>query len=627
MNQADLNEFENREANIKAKSKFLPHLWISLFTLLIAFGLFQSEFFSLRGLLIDLLIRTQPFSKPHPAITLVSYDEAVSAKYSSNKTIPATILANTILEINRYHPLAIAIISPVNEKFYTDSDLSQLSQAFSQVSALFIGYTDSDSFGKNAPRQLFHSAHYLPGFVSRDTFSYGADSVSRRVMLSLEGIPTVYSKLASLYAQSTDPNKNYPLDRIEKFGDASQTYIRWKGPAGTYPLISMNEISKDADLSEKFQGKIVLLGTTLKQNKDVDYIFTPYSREPFRTTMLEGAAQSLATLLDKDGLFRTPIWFDVLFTILISVISVNILLASSPAMGLVFLGGEFVFILAVAWIALFYFQCWINIAHPLITVFITYYFVIPYRLVEEYKKRWHYQEKSEFMAELEQLKTNFLSLVSHDLKTPLAQIQGNAELALNDPSTPLTQPQKKSINTILETTESLTNYVESILDLTRIEGSRVHLNKSSKDINTVIKDVVTAKFSQAQAKSIEIEMALEPLFAFKFDVKLIQQVLSNLLENAIKYSPSNSKISLVSKEEKSLVTISIIDQGYGIPVEEQEKIFTKFYRTSEPNCQKEKGTGLGLYLVKYFVELHKGLVTLSSQLGKGSNFTIKLPTQ
>ncbi len=624
-NQADRNEFERREAHIKSRSKFFSHLSATLLTLFFIAGMFQSDLQSLRGILIDGLFRTQLSSKPHPAISLVAYDQESSARYQGSKKIPSKELIQTISIITQDKPLAIALLAPINEKYYSDAELTQMAQIFSTVSHMYIGYTDSESLGKNPPRSLFHTAHYVPGYVSRDTFSYGADSVSRRVMLSIEGIPTLYSRLATLYHNNLYSNFTFPKNRIEKFGDSTQTYIRWQGPTGTYKSYSTLALAQHKVPSGTFTGKIVLIGSSLEANKDSDFIFTPYSREPFHTTLLEGAANSLATVIKGDGLYKSSLWFNVFLTLVIGVLSVNLILALSPARGLLFLFSEIVFILGIAWVFLYTFQYWIDVVHPLITLFISYYLVIPYRLVDEYKKRWHYQEKSEFMAELEQLKSNFLSLVSHDLKTPIARIQGNAELALNDSSELITENQKKSLQAIVQTTEGLNNYVESILDLTRIEGSKVHLNKTSKDINKIIEEVVTSKSLLARDKNITIETDLEPLFSFKFDVKLIQQVIANLVENAIKYSPTNSKIVLKSKEEQSSIQISVIDHGYGIPIEEQEKIFLKFYRLNDPKTQNEKGTGLGLYLVKYFVELHQGFVSLKSQIGEGSVFTITLP--
>ncbi len=624
---ADWKELEQREANIKANSKFMSHLSVSLLSLVLTAALFQFDFEALKGLLTDVLFRTQPPIGAHPAISIVGYDELVSAKNQGSKKIPANTIVETILKINRDKPLAIALVTPFSEKIYTDAELALMSSAFTQVSGMFIGYTDNESLGKNPPRSLFHTAHYSPGYVSRDTFSYGADSVSRRVMLSIDGIPSVYSKLSNYYHQTLKSNEHYPVKHIEKFGDALQTYIRWQGPQGTYPVTPMSELLSDKTPPNYFKDKIVLIGTVLSSNRDGDFIFTPYSRAPFHTPLLEGAAHSLATLLNSDGLYKAPRWMNIFLALVVGLISVNCIMAMSPRNGLFFLGAAILILFSIARISFLTFGCLIDLVHPSLAVFIGYYFVIPYRLVEEHKKRWHYQEKSEFMAQLEQLKTNFLSLVSHDLKTPLAQIQGNAELALNDKAIDRLPDHQLALRSIIQTTDSLTNYVEGILDLTRIEGSKVHLNITSKDINTVIQEVVKTKALLASSKNIEIKMSLEPLFAFKFDVKLIQQVISNLIENAINYSPANSKVIIESKEEKSFIKISVVDEGSGIPEEEQEKIFTKFYRISNTSTENPKGTGLGLYLVKYFVELHQGFVTLLSEPSKGSTFTINLPIE
>src|SRR5690606_891512 len=117
----------------------------------------------------------------------------------------------------------------------------------------------------------------------------------------------------------------------------------------------------------------------------------------------------------------------------------------------------------------------------------------------------------------------------------------------------------------------------------------------------------------------------EPLFSLRYDVRLMKRVIANLVENAIKYSPENTAITVSSKDEHDRVLVSIEDQGFGISAEEQGKIFGKFYRGHSAGKSGSKGTGLGLYLVKYFVELHKGGVTVSSAEGKGSRFTVSLP--
>jgi signal transduction histidine kinase len=129
----------------------------------------------------------------------------------------------------------------------------------------------------------------------------------------------------------------------------------------------------------------------------------------------------------------------------------------------------------------------------------------------------------------------------------------------------------------------------------------------------------------AQSKNIQIVKELEPLFSVKIDGELIRQVLSNLIENAIKYSPENSTIKVRTKEGHGKIKVSVVDEGPGIPPEELDNVFLKFYRSKQVKTSAIKGTGLGLYLAKYFVELHGGSLKAESQIQKGSRFTVEIP--
>lgn len=612
-----------QEKEIKTRSKVFSHLSATIMTVIFVFAMSQFEFHSLKGLLVDVEFRLKMGRDPHPGISLIAYDDDSNVRYEGTSRIPAEELALLFDALAEEHPLAVAVLGPVNEKTYTDSELNLMANSFAKVPNTFIGYMDDESLGKNAPQSLLHTARYLPGFISRDTFSYGADSVSRRVMVSIEGIPTVYAKLAELY-RSYSKEKDLKLSRVERIGDSVQTYIRWQGPSGTYTPVSSAAIAQKRFSPGTFTNKIVLISSTLQSKKGGDHIFTPYSRDHFSTPLLEGAAHSLATLIRDNGILRTKSLFDGALALFVGILTVNLVLFLSPGSGILLVLGEILLLFIISFVALMKYGIWMDIAHPFVIACVSYYLVIPYRLVDEYRKRWHFQEKSELMAQLETLKSNFLSLVSHDLKTPIARIQGNAELLLGE-SSGLSTDQKKSIDAIVHTTDDLGHYVQTVLDLTRIESSQVPVHKVSKDVNAIVREAIDSKRLMASEKNITIESELEPLFSIKFDPKLIRQVIANLVENAIKYSPANTTITLKTKEESDWVKVEIQDQGFGISQEEQEKVFSKFYRGSSPNTTDIKGTGLGLYLVKYFVELHEGFVELKSEVGKGSNFTVALP--
>ncbi len=609
---------------VPRRGRLFTHLSASLLAVLFVVGLQQFPLDHLNGFFGDLQFRLRLFPRPVSDIVLIAYDDRSAERYYGSTTFPAEEIANVFESLETEKPLAVAFLGAIDEDLYSAPEIQMIEESFQRVPKTLVGYTDDDSLNQLPLKPVLTTVAFYPGFVSRDTFSYGADSVSRRAMITLGGQPTLYAELARLYHNT---ETLFPINHAHRSaeGSALQVYINWQGPPGTYPTYTTEQVTRKQFKAGTFKNKIVLLGSKLSAHAKSDYISTPYARGAKTTSLLEGAAHSLGTLIRNDAVFRSPAWLNWLVNISVALLTVNIVLFFSPVVGILSVIAEVVVLFSLSWLALVLFQCWTDFAHPFLIACFGYYLVIPYRLVNEYRQRWHYQQKSELMAQLEQLKSNFLSLVSHDLKTPIARIQGNAELLLSNPSV---QEGKdaKLVQAIINTAENLGQHVETILDLARIESAEIPLHRTSKDINATILEVIESRKALALEKQIEIRTSLEPLFAFKFDIRLMRRVLANLVENAIKYSPEGSIIELRSSEEQDWIRVSVVDQGNGIAPEEQERIFTKFYRGSDPATQKEKGTGLGLYLVKYFVELHNGFVELQSEQGKGSTFTVALPT-
>ncbi len=614
--------FPKREGAIKQQSKWATHVSASVLVTVFVVALGQFSLDGLNGVLVDALFRTHWKKSPVTSISLVAYDDASSRRFGGSLKIPVEEMIASIEHIKNDQPRAIAVIGSINERDYSDQEIEALAKCFAKTESDYIGFLDDDSLGNPPPIPFQPVVKYRPGYISRDTFSYGADAVTRRVMLTIEGFPSLYADLARMFRGMTKAQNFHATSRQAKGSTTLQTYIHWQGPPGTYPMHSSEEVGQGNFPKGTFTNKIVLIGSALSR-KDADFVLTPYSREPHETTYLEGAAHSLGTLINDDGIKRSSYFAGLLFSLLIGIAVVNLALLLSPGRGIVGVLGVIVATVVSAWVGLFAFNTWVDLAHPLIAACVSYYVVIPYRLLSEYRVRWYYQQKTEWMGQLEQLKSNFLSLISHDLKTPISRIQGNAELVLNAPN--LSDSQRKSLGAIIHTTEDLSEYVQTVLDLTRIESAELPLQKTSKDINATIAEVVESKKFLAAEKHITLSAQLEPLFSFKFDVTLIRRVLSNLVENAIKYSPPNSEIILSSKEDNGWIRVSVTDRGFGIEAGEQTKVFEKFYRCDNPATRETKGTGLGLYLVKYFVELHRGAVDLKSELGNGSIFTISLP--
>jgi signal transduction histidine kinase len=263
-----------------------------------------------------------------------------------------------------------------------------------------------------------------------------------------------------------------------------------------------------------------------------------------------------------------------------------------------------------------------------VATLITYLVFTGYRLAIQENRQWRSVKQAQYLRELDQMKSNFLSLVSHDLKTPIAKIQAIVErMRGSEPHQPALLSEW--LESIENSNNELKHYITSILNLSRIESQEVLLNRKSNDINRVIEEALKRLLPLATHRGISIQKELEPLFSVEFDEDLIRQVITNLIDNAIKYSPSPSTVTVRSREEDDSVWVEVIDQGPGIPKDQLPLLFRKFNRFLHPkrNERKDpaKGTGLGLYLSKYFIELHGGTIRIQSTEGKGTTLSFSLP--
>ncbi len=227
--------------------------------------------------------------------------------------------------------------------------------------------------------------------------------------------------------------------------------------------------------------------------------------------------------------------------------------------------------------------------------------------------------------EIDRMKTELVSMVAHELKSPLASISGFAELLLLPDESPEAIQEYASV--IRNEANRLADLVNKFLDITKIEAGRIDFHPTELPVSVVLNGVLHVASAEAQKKNItlDVEVQREDL-TLHADEKMISEVLLNLLSNAIKYSPENTRVLLRFFENENGVVLQVRDQGYGIPPEHLPRIFDKFYRIkTDPRVQEERGTGLGLSLVKEIVELHGGRINVESEPGKGTTFTIVFP--
>ncbi len=227
---------------------------------------------------------------------------------------------------------------------------------------------------------------------------------------------------------------------------------------------------------------------------------------------------------------------------------------------------------------------------------------------------------------LENIRRDFVANVSHELKTPITSIKGFLETlkegAIKDP-----ENAERFLDIIIRHTERLDTIIEDLLSLSRIEreSERGEITLEKGSVKEVIDAVGRACLRAARKKSISLECDVEEDLSAKFNARLLEQALVNLVDNAIKYSEPEKKVELKAKKTESEIVITVRDQGCGIPKEHLQRIFERFYRVDKGRSRKEGGTGLGLSIVKHIVNSHRGRIDVESSPGRGSAFSIYLP--
>lgn len=225
------------------------------------------------------------------------------------------------------------------------------------------------------------------------------------------------------------------------------------------------------------------------------------------------------------------------------------------------------------------------------------------------------------------LKSDFVSNVSHEIRTPLALIRMYAETLLMGRVTS-EEKMKKYYEVIFRESGRLTFLVNNILDFSRIEANKKTYQFQNCELNSIVLKV-REQFAHAfEEKSMECKLSLaKEELSFQADSQAVEEAISNLIDNAIKYNETGISISIKTSQDQKYVYCEVTDNGIGIPAKEKQKIFDKFYRLESALTQKTKGTGLGLSLVKHIMLAHKGEVLVESKLGKGSTFTLKFPRE
>ncbi|NQS99886.1 MAG: hypothetical protein HQ595_02280 [Candidatus Omnitrophica bacterium] len=233
---------------------------------------------------------------------------------------------------------------------------------------------------------------------------------------------------------------------------------------------------------------------------------------------------------------------------------------------------------------------------------------------------------NEKLKKIDKLKSEFVSAVSHELRTPLTSIKGYAAILMAGKLGELPAPVKQRLEKINKHSDSLAKLVNDLLDISRIESGKAAMRFEELDLKDLVDEIADLMMPPLKEKKIQLSVEVaEELPACLGDRTQIGRVLTNLLGNAVKFTPEKGKITVRAKADKKLLQIDVQDSGIGIADSDLAKIFEEFYRVDNSVNQEVKGTGLGLSLVKQIVEAHQGKLWAQSKVGKGTTFSFTLP--
>ncbi|MDD5589986.1 MAG: HAMP domain-containing sensor histidine kinase [Candidatus Portnoybacteria bacterium] len=229
------------------------------------------------------------------------------------------------------------------------------------------------------------------------------------------------------------------------------------------------------------------------------------------------------------------------------------------------------------------------------------------------------------LLETSRMKTEFVRIVSHQLRTPLSSLRWSLDVLMREDSN-ASEEQMEYLNIIKENNARMLKLINDLLDVTRIEMGSMGLEIKPSDLKKIIAEVVHELAPLAKASNILFENGYEkdlpPVFV---DPEKIKIAITNLVENAVKYTLGGGKVKICAEKENKNILISVSDNGVGIPFYQQKNIFNKFFRSDNVIRHQTVGTGLGLFIVKAIVEAHRGRVWFKSQEGKGSTFYFRIP--
>lgn len=226
---------------------------------------------------------------------------------------------------------------------------------------------------------------------------------------------------------------------------------------------------------------------------------------------------------------------------------------------------------------------------------------------------------------IEKMKTEFVSVAAHQLRTPLSAIKWTIRMILDGDVGEISEEQRELLEQTYISNERMIRLINDLLDVSRIEEGRLLYNQEDAQMEDVLDSVVENSQEMIRNKNVVLEINKKETPKVRIDKEKIGVVIQNLLENAVKYTEPGGKIKITLDNDEKNVIFKIEDSGVGIPKSQQDRIFTKFFRAENVTRMETDGTGLGLYTIKNIVRAHKGQIWFESEENKGTTFYFTIP--
>ncbi len=582
----------------------------------------------------DFLFRLEPPAPWQPSSIILAIDEQTIAKYGYPEGLRAA-LADGLDRIQPARPAAVAVDITLGERGGDPVSDASLEQAFSPTRNLVLScdLLPEGRWDDPSPRFKKYAVAIGESHAALDTY----DAVSRYLMLEkIAGTDRRWAlALAAYSAASGKDIVESPDDltigsvripsaiRDENHQRASRALpderiirIRYVPPSmGRIPQISIAALDRDPALASRFAGKVVFAGMT-DQTAVQDRWMTPYSSSIFMPGV-EIHANAYETIARQMFLVDAPP---------LLVLPCTLALAIGAGLAYTFASGWLANVLALLVFLIAQLIPALTFAHATVWPWVPG--AVAVLLATTSAAAWKHLLVRRELIQAEHEKTRYqqaMQFVTHEMRTPLTAIQGSSELISRYGSMP--EPKRRQMADMINSeSKRLAKMIETFLSVERMSSGQMELKQERFPLHDLVERCAGRARPLADNKHIEIEIADIPLDDLIGDRELMEYVVYNLLTNAVKYSPPQTRVTVYGNNQNRTgrVELSVQDQGIGMDRKEVGQIFEKFYRTKRAEQSGEMGTGIGLSIVKQIVNEHGGTIHVESEPGKGSKFTLSL---